>query len=107
MKLDYKNFDEWLNEIENFSTRRERLLDELGERAIPWLKVAWGLGAIHSELRADGHAAEAAKDARNAGWPEAAEVIHEVTLPESKRIMRLNAISIANEHGISSFDDVI
>jgi hypothetical protein len=33
----YKDIDEWLGEIENFSLRVERIPEE----AIPWVKVAW------------------------------------------------------------------
>ena len=32
-------FDEWMNEIENFSTRRERC----GEESYKWAKTAWDL----------------------------------------------------------------
>lgn len=46
----YRSFDEWLDEIENFSTRRERLLDELGGAALPWVKAAWDLGEAKAKL---------------------------------------------------------
>ena len=97
----YRNFEDWFGEIENFSTRGERALDALGPEAVQWLKTAWGLGCISAEKTSDGHVAEAAKDVRNAGWPEAADVIEKVTLPQSKRIIDHNIKQIAAEHGIT------
>jgi len=48
MKTDkpsaYMSLDEWLDEIENYSSRRERLYDELEDnprRAIAWIEEAW------------------------------------------------------------------
>lgn len=42
-------FDEWLDEVENFSSRAERLLAEFeyaedGHRFIKWLKAAYDVG---------------------------------------------------------------
>lgn len=51
-------FDEWLNEIENFATREERLYDDFTmlnykdyQILLAWLKVAWCVGAEHSLSR--------------------------------------------------------
>lgn len=48
-------FDEWLNEIENFATREERLYDDFTmlnyKDYLAWLKVAWCVGAEHSLSR--------------------------------------------------------
>lgn len=55
-------FDEWLDEIENFSTRRERLcetlLDYQGDNieiVIEWLKAAYEVGAEHAQKYKDGY----------------------------------------------------
>lgn len=39
----YANVDEWLNEIENFGTRRERMYEEIDIIKNPdtWVKEAW------------------------------------------------------------------
>ena len=96
----YRKFDDWWGEIENFSLRSERATADLGPMAQKWLMIAWGLGAISSERTSDGHAAEAAKDVRNAGWPEAADIIEQKTIPESQKIIRHNIREIAKENGI-------
>ena len=36
-----QSFDQWLNEIEVFSTRRERALQYLGPNYEKWLLAAW------------------------------------------------------------------
>lgn len=46
--MTYRTIDEWLDEVENFATRRDRLLDELGERGLEWVRTAWELGAVSS-----------------------------------------------------------
>lgn len=38
---EYATIDEWLDEIENYGTRRERV----PEGALPWLEYAWKFGA--------------------------------------------------------------
>jgi len=42
---DYKNFDNWFNEVENYGTRSERFYDELQsmtpQRAVEWLRAVW------------------------------------------------------------------
>lgn len=43
--MTYRDFDEWLDEIENYGTRRERLLEDIGERGLEWVRTAWILGA--------------------------------------------------------------
>jgi hypothetical protein len=55
-------FDEWLDEIENFSMRRERLyetlLDYQGDNieiVIEWLKAAYEVGAEHAQTYKDGY----------------------------------------------------
>jgi hypothetical protein len=40
--MTYNTVDEWLNEIENYSLRSERIPAD----AIPWVKQAWRLGKI-------------------------------------------------------------
>ena len=40
----YGSFDDWWEELENYSTRSERAYDELGSNALTWLKTAWSLG---------------------------------------------------------------
>lgn len=44
--MAYHSVDEWLDEVENFATRRERLHEEIGGGGdiIPWLEMAWRLG---------------------------------------------------------------
>lgn len=37
----YNNVDEFLNEIENFSTRKERLLEEIGPTGLKWVIAAF------------------------------------------------------------------
>lgn len=34
-------FKEWMDEIENCSTRQERMVSELGTRGYQWLRSAW------------------------------------------------------------------
>lgn len=36
-----QSFDQWLDEIEVFSTRRERALEDLGPQYEKWLLAAW------------------------------------------------------------------
>lgn len=46
--MRYTNVDEWLDEVENYSTRHERLLEDIHDfdRPVkPWLAEAWRLGA--------------------------------------------------------------
>lgn len=45
--MAHTSVDEWLDEIENYGTRRERLISDLSLHAdpIPWLRSAWELGA--------------------------------------------------------------
>jgi hypothetical protein len=38
---DYNTFDDWMNEIENYSTRRERALEDTD--VILWAKTAWDI----------------------------------------------------------------
>lgn len=47
-------YDEWMNEIENYGTRRERFLNEWDngmsdERMEEWLKAAYCMGMEHME----------------------------------------------------------
>ena len=44
--MNYKNFEDWFNERENFSFRSDRFLEEWDngmdpERVTQWLKAAW------------------------------------------------------------------
>jgi len=39
--LEYNTFDDWMNEIENYSTRRERALQDID--VILWAKTAWDI----------------------------------------------------------------
>jgi hypothetical protein len=46
--VKYDKFEDWFNEIENYSTRGDRFHDEFGaldhikrDRMIEWLKAAW------------------------------------------------------------------
>lgn len=46
--MEYINVDEWLDEVENYATRHERLLEDIYDfdRPVrPWLAEAWRLGA--------------------------------------------------------------
>lgn len=49
-------FDEWLNEIENFSSREERLLEDIAnpntKMMLEWLKAAYIVG--YEEGKKDG-----------------------------------------------------
>lgn len=36
-----QSFDQWLDEIEVFSSRRERAIDDLGPEYEKWLLAAW------------------------------------------------------------------
>ena len=38
---EYNTFDDWMNEIENYSTRRERALEDTD--VILWAKTAWDI----------------------------------------------------------------
>ena len=38
---DYNSFDDWMNEIENYATRRERALEDTD--VILWAKAAWDI----------------------------------------------------------------
>ena len=40
-KTEYNTFDDWMNEIENYSTRRERALEDTD--VILWAKTAWDI----------------------------------------------------------------
>jgi hypothetical protein len=40
-KTEYNTFDDWMNEIENYSTRRERALEDTN--VILWAKAAWDI----------------------------------------------------------------
>ena len=45
-------YEEWMNEIENYGTRRERFLEEWDhsmsdERMEEWLKAAYAIGLKH------------------------------------------------------------
>lgn len=40
-KTDYNSFDDWMNEIENYATRRERALEDTD--VILWAKAAWDI----------------------------------------------------------------
>ena len=40
-KTEYNTFDDWMNEIENYSTRRERALQDID--VILWAKTAWDI----------------------------------------------------------------
>ena len=44
-----QTFEEWLDEIESFSTRRERAMDDLGPRYAAWLRAAWTSGMAQVE----------------------------------------------------------
>lgn len=49
------SFSEWLNEIENYSTRFERLLDEFEEvkdvqKLLRWLEAAYEVGQARSSV---------------------------------------------------------
>ena len=36
-----QSFEQWLDEVENYATRRERARDDLGPRYEEWLWAAW------------------------------------------------------------------
>ena len=51
--MNYKNFEDWFNERENFSTRSDRFLEEWDngisvERMKEWLKAAYDMGLEHN-----------------------------------------------------------
>ena len=60
--MAYKNINEWLDEVEIFATRLERLLDSVQIRsydALLWVRTAWDLGEKAALQRAiDAVAAE-------------------------------------------------
>lgn len=43
--MKYNTFEEWFNEVENYSTRGERFYDELKgmapQRGVEWLRAVW------------------------------------------------------------------
>lgn len=51
--MNYKSFEDWFNEIENFSTRGERFFEELSymtpQRAEEWLRAAWSCALNEGE----------------------------------------------------------
>jgi len=51
-----QSFDQWMNEIEVFSTRRERAFDDLGPNYEKWLLAAWmgGMKRADPEFTDDG-----------------------------------------------------
>lgn len=55
MTSDIKGFDEWLDEIEIFSLRRERFQDDVYQCDVKtmteWLKAAWIMGANDLKLK--------------------------------------------------------
>jgi hypothetical protein len=40
-KTDYNSFDEWMEEIENYATRRERAI--VHTKVLLWAKIAWNI----------------------------------------------------------------
>lgn len=40
-KTDYNSFDDWMDEIENYATRRERALEDTD--VLLWAKAAWDI----------------------------------------------------------------
>jgi len=60
-----------------------------------WVQSAFISGQIDGERGMSGAAAEAAKDCRQAGFHDAAELIERKTIPETLEIEKQNAISYA------------
>lgn len=56
-----QSFEDWLDEIEAFSTRRERAMDELGPRYGAWLRAAW-VGGMEQVEASDTYRSGAALD---------------------------------------------
>lgn len=46
-----KSFDQWLDEIEVYSTRREKAMEDLGPYYEEWLLAAWQGGMDCAEPR--------------------------------------------------------
>lgn len=54
----YKKFEDWFDEIENYGTRSERFDDEFSmlgevkrERMIEWLRAAWDCARMQKEQK--------------------------------------------------------
>ena len=60
--MGYATLNDWLDETENFGLRRERIPDG----ALPWIEMAWTLGAESAERSA---------------YERAATVVEEVPVP--------------------------
>ena len=72
----YESCDDWLDEIEGFATRRERMLEEVEhpDQAVEWLRVAWKLGAA-AEREACAKIADSVPDTYKNGDQFMAETI--------------------------------
>lgn len=54
--MTYATLDEWLDEIENFASRGERLYEEFGpctHNVRAWLETAWRLGGEAERAKAE------------------------------------------------------
>lgn len=67
--MTYATITDWLDEIESFGSRRERLADSVyGGRVanvMPWLETAWRLGELAALHRCNDIATEAGNDERH------------------------------------------
>jgi hypothetical protein len=108
--LIYKDFETWWEEFTGYhefdreqpKTRGEYFVDQFGEEIKDALMRVWALGWISAENTADGHAAEAFKDMRSAGFCEAVDSVQEQTFRQGRMIINHNIVSMALSHGLGS-----
>lgn len=109
-RLIYKDFETWWEEFigyhefdrEQPKTRGEDLVEEFGVEIKDVMMRVWALGWISAENTADGHAAEAFKDMKIAGFGEGIDSVQEQTFRQGRMIINHNIVSMALSHGLGS-----